>query len=168
MTSKSLIHRLIFHSLEESEEWSTQWSSWSSCSEGQEYKHRNRINPKKGKMEREREICVSSKVGPAKNNEYKWSSWSSCSEGQEYKHRNRINPKKEKMEGQSEICVSSKVGPAVHRGKNGKHKWSLVEGWRLVLVFICQSEEEIYKINGLKTSYWKTHSEINNTAIGAL
>ena len=64
MTSKSLIHRLICHSLEESEEWSTQWSSWSSCSEGQEYKHRNRINPKKGKMEGEREICVSSKVGP--------------------------------------------------------------------------------------------------------
>ena len=148
MTSKSLIHRLICQSLEESEEFGVKgkdyeiqatgkdytsghqrfkWSSWSSC-EGQEYKHRNRINPKKGKMEREREICVSSKVGPAKNNEYKWSSWSSCSEGQEYKHRNRINPKKEKMEGQSEICVSSKVGPAVHRGKNGKHKWSLVEG----------------------------------------
>ena len=108
------------------------WSSWSSCSEGQEYKHRKRINPKKGKMEGQSDICVSSKVGPVvhrikngkimpnKGFEYIWSSWTSCSEGQEYKHRRRINPKKGKMEGQSEICVSSKVGPVVHRIKNGK------------------------------------------------
>ena len=108
------------------------WSSWSSCSEGQEYKHRKRINPKKGKMEGQSEICVSSKVGPVvhrikngkimPNNgfEYKWSSWTSCSEGQEYKHRRRINPKKGKMEGQSEICVSSKVGPGWHQGKGAE------------------------------------------------
>ena len=145
MTSKSLIHQLICHSLEESEEFGVKgkdyeipatgkdyisghqrfkWSSWSSCrakGEGQqEYKQRTRINPKKGKMEGQSEICVSSKVGPAKNNENQWSSWSSCSEGQEYKHRNRINPKKGKMEGEREICVSSKVGAGVHRGKNGK------------------------------------------------
>ena len=158
MTSKSLIHQLICHSLEESEEFGVKgkdyeipatgkdyisghqrfkWSSWSSCrakGEGQqEYKQRTRINPKKGKMEGQSEICVSSKVCPVahrikngkimpnKGCEYIWSSWTSCSEGQEYKHRRRINPKKGKMEGQSEICVSSKVGPGWHQGKGAEN-----------------------------------------------
>ena len=141
-----LIHPSTYQSLEESEEWSTQWSEWSSCSEGQHAKFQYRINPKTDRREgaallckpefrvkgKDYEIPATGKDYTSGHQRFKWSSWSSCrakGEGQqEYKQRTRINPKKGKMEGQSEICVSSKVGPAVHRGKNGKKKWSLVEG----------------------------------------
>ena len=146
-TSKSLIHPSIYHSLEESEEWSTQWSEWSSCSEGQHAKFHYRINPKTDRREgaallckpefrvkgKDYEIPATGKDYTRGRQRFKWSSWSSCSEGQKYKHRTRINHKKGIVEGEEEICVSFKVGPGVHRGKNGrimlnkgrrKYQWS--------------------------------------------
>ena len=113
------------------------WSSWSSCSEGQKYKHRTRINHKKGIVEGEEEICVSFKVGPGvhrgKNGrillnkgrrKYQWSSWSSCSEGQATKQRTRINRKTGIEHEERKDCVWSKNGKILPNKDPSKFQWS--------------------------------------------
>ena len=113
------------------------WSSWSSCSEGQKYKHRTRINHKKGIVEGEEEICVSFKVGPGvhrgKNGKillnkgrrkYQWSSWSSCSEGQATKQRTRINRKTGLEHEERKDCVWSKNGKILPNKDPSKFQWS--------------------------------------------